>query len=328
MVLSVLLCSYNAMAYLPNAVSSVLDSKGVEFELIVVNDGSTDGTKAYLDSLNDSRLKVIHLPVNRGIAHAANVGLQHCTGEFIARMDADDICSPYRLLRQVEYLLNHTEVGVVCTQVELSEADFRQEGYQWYVQWTNRLNSHEEMHNQRYRDSPVVNPSACFRTQLIREFGNYKEDVPEDYEFWLRLFEGGVKFEKLNFNGILWRDHASRLTRNHPDYFDEAFTQVKVQYFSREWRKRSLGRPLYIWGKNALGRDWHKALKSMGIPVDGFVDFERGIWKELPMLSIEEALEKTEIFYLIAVRNRKGGALIEEALLINGLQPEVDYYFV
>lgn len=325
---SVLLCAYNSMEYLPEAVQSVLDSNGIDLELILVNDGSTDGTSSYLDSLDDPRLKCVHLSNNLGIAAAANEGLKHCSADYIARMDADDICLPNRLKEQVDFLRSHLEYDVVCTKVELTNTEFRQDGYKLYVEWSNRLTYHDAMYAHRYRDSPIINPSCCFRRSVVERFGNYKVDVPEDYEFWLRLFEAGVKVAKLDSVGLIWRDHSRRLTRNHNDYSDESFSLVKFEYLKREWNIRLRDRQVFIWGKSSNARDWHKRLSAEGFPIAGFVDFTSGSWKGLPLLSIEEGLRLKNAFYLITVRNRVGGPLNQEALEERGMSAFNDFYFL
>lgn len=113
---SVLMTVYNGMPYLRDAIGSILGQTFADFEFIVVNDGSTDGTAEYLDSVEDPRLKILWQE-NAGTAAAANHGLRHCTGEYVARMDADDISLPHRLATQVEFLDAHREVGLVGAQM-------------------------------------------------------------------------------------------------------------------------------------------------------------------------------------------------------------------
>jgi len=114
--LSVLMTVYNGMPYLPAAVGSILDQSYDDFEFVIVNDGSTDDTAKYLADLADVRVKVIHRE-NGGTAAAANEGLTHCTGEYIARVDADDISLPTRFAQQVAFLDSHPQVGLVGTQM-------------------------------------------------------------------------------------------------------------------------------------------------------------------------------------------------------------------
>lgn len=323
---SVLLCTYNGMPFLREAVDSVLASVGCDFELVVVDDGSEDNTRHFLSTVNDPRLRVFYLDDNSGIATAANFGITQCRADLIARLDADDRMPAGRLKSQVRFLRLNPDIGVVASRAELTQSDFRQDGYRLYVEWSNRLLSDQDMRAQRFRDSPVINPSVCFRKELADHFGGYRKDVPEDYEFWLRLWERGIRFAKLKETGVIWRDHASRLTRNHSDYSEESFAKVKTEYFALEWKRRP--KPVLIWGKSRNARDWHRRLVSAGIQVKGFIDFDEGEWKSLPVRSIEQALAMDEIFYLIAVRDRKGVNKIFRALSVAGKKPAEDYYFL
>lgn len=315
------------MPYLRDCLQSIFSIDEVEWELVVVDDGSTDHTNAYLSTLDDTRIKIVTLEKNGGIAAAANKGLQHCSADLIARIDSDDLLLPGRLKAQVEYFKNHPEVGVVATQAELTETDFAQDGYQFYVGWSNALKTNQEMYAHRFRDSPIINPSVAFRKALVQKYGGYKLNVPEDYEFWLRLWSEGVIMHKLPIQGVVWRDHSKRLTRNHSDYSSSSFDEVKLEYIHKEWTQKMDNRPVYIWGKSKNARDWHERLSSVGIEVAGFVDFNSGTWRNLPVLSNSEALA-LDVFFFITLRDRKGTALLQKALLERGRKASDDYYFL
>lgn len=113
---SVLMTVYNGMPYLPSAVDAVLAQTYQDFEFVIVNDGSTDDSPEYLESIEDPRFKIVHRE-NGGTAAAANEGLTHCTGEYVARVDDDDLQLPTRFEKQVAYLDEHPEVGLVGTQM-------------------------------------------------------------------------------------------------------------------------------------------------------------------------------------------------------------------
>lgn len=125
---SVILPVYNAEKYINEAVQSVIDQYWKNWELLIVNDGSTDGTRIYLDSLADSRIKVIHQE-NRGVSAARNVALDLAKGEYITFLDADDVLPPMSLEARVSYLQTHPEVdivdGVISVRNEVLEVELR-----------------------------------------------------------------------------------------------------------------------------------------------------------------------------------------------------------
>src|SRR5437868_6203051 len=98
--IAVLLPVYNGEKYVADAVQSVLDQTFTDFELVVIDDGSTDRTADVLASFSDARMRIIRFAENRGIVAALNTGIRESKPELIARMDADDICMPRRFERQ------------------------------------------------------------------------------------------------------------------------------------------------------------------------------------------------------------------------------------
>ena len=131
-VVSVLVPVYNCMPFLDKAIWSVRQQTFSEFECILVNDGSKDSSLQVMrqHALEDLRIIVVDKP-NGGIVSALNAGLAECRGEFIARMDGDDLCLPDRFERQVAYLQQHREMGVVGGWAEvIDENDKATEGCQ------------------------------------------------------------------------------------------------------------------------------------------------------------------------------------------------------
>lgn len=182
--LSVLMAAYNAMPYLPAAVESILAQTYRDFEFVIVNDGSTDNSPAYLDTLDDPRVRVIH-QANAGLAAALNTGLEACRGEYVARMDADDLSLPERFERQVRFLDAHPAVGCVgCQTAQFGDAKV---GGPLHMPST-----HEEicraLNDGRHA---LVHPSIMTRTELVRRVGGYwpLRLVSEDHDLFLRLSE-------------------------------------------------------------------------------------------------------------------------------------------
>lgn len=196
---------YNGMPYLPKAVESIVNQTFQDWELVLVNDGSTDGTRAYVESLQDQRIKPVHLESNRGLTGALNAGLEHCRGDYTARMDGDDICLPDRFQLQVDYLQRQPEVGLVGGQfIPLGE---RRSGRLVKLP----LTSHEledALFNNRHA---ICHPTAMFRTQLVRDLGGYWEpSLGEEVDLFLRVAEHS-QLANLDQPVLLYRVHGGSL---------------------------------------------------------------------------------------------------------------------
>lgn len=178
--------AYNAMPYLEPAVRSVLDQTFGDFEFIVINDGSTDSTGAFLDSVDDPRLKVFHEP-NRGTAGGSNFGLQYCTKKYVARMDADDISLPTRFEKQYEFMEANPDVSLVGAQVQvLGEKEL---GIKIQMPM-----EHDEIFESLKKLNHGMSHGSCFyRNQLIQEMGGYWKvhRTFDDWDMFLRMGEVG-----------------------------------------------------------------------------------------------------------------------------------------
>ena len=175
---------YNGGRYLAPALRSVLGQSFRDFELIALNDGSTDGSGEVLDEYArlDPRIRVVHQP-NRGLVPTLNTGLELASGTYIARMDADDVCMPSRFEKQVAFLDAFPDIAVVGTQMRLVNEGGRILGISespltpLRVQWTLLLNS------------ALVHPTIMARRDILNRYGGYESGFPhtEDYALWTRL---------------------------------------------------------------------------------------------------------------------------------------------
>jgi glycosyltransferase involved in cell wall biosynthesis len=188
---SVLLTVYNGEEYLEKAVTSILRQTWTDFELICVDDGSTDRSKEFLQNFEaqDKRVQLLSRP-NTGQVGALNDGLAIARGEFVARMDADDLSSPTRLEEQVRFLHSHPEivcVGSCATVIDLDDDPI------------NVLRvplSHEEIearHVTQGLGGGILHPVATMRTSVVRKLGGYRAEYQpaEDLDLWLRMAEVG-----------------------------------------------------------------------------------------------------------------------------------------
>lgn len=181
--ISVLLAVHNGLPHLPAAVDSVLSQAGVNLELVVIDDGSTDGSAEYVHGLADSRIRLIRLESNQGLPVALNAGLDQATGEFIARQDADDISLPGRLNRQLELARRSRAVLVGGHWELMTEA-----GLVYDRLWPpdDPITARERLLRQ---GGLFPHGAALIRAESLRRLGGYNEafTYTQDLELFGRL---------------------------------------------------------------------------------------------------------------------------------------------
>lgn len=274
---SVVLPAFNAAATLPAALESLQQQDFRDWELLAVDDGSTDDTgKILTDAARaDSRIQPVTLP-HQGIVPALQRGLDVARGEFIARFDADDMCLAGRLGEQVLFLEAHPEIGVASCLVEFGGSSITRGGYAAHVDWLNSVVTPAEIEQARFIDAPLAHPSVMFRRTLVERHGGYRDgEFPEDYELWLRWLEAGVKMAKVPQTLLRWNDPPHRLSRSDARYGPPAFFRLKAGYLAR-WLRRHLAPdlPVLVWGAGRLTRRRVDPLLADGIAVAAYIDID------------------------------------------------------
>jgi len=181
---SVVLSVRNGGSDLPQALDTILKQSFSDFELIVINNGSTDGTGAFLDQIADPRVRVYHQE-DQGLAAALNRGISLARGRYIARQDHDDLADPSRLAKQVAFLDAHPEHALVGTRAEIWVGD----------KPSGRFHDHPTedkiLRFDLLFDNPFVHSSMMIRKSALDHVGVYSTDParqpPEDYELWSRI---------------------------------------------------------------------------------------------------------------------------------------------
>lgn len=335
---SVILPARNAATTVARAVGSIRAQTLAEWELIAVDDGSTDGTREILQDLAQAepRLKVI-AQAHAGVAAAANAGIAAARGALVARMDADDVSHPERLERQAEFLLaqENRDVGVVGCLVEFGGDRVANEGYARHVDWVNTLVTAEAIALNRFVEAPLANPSVMFRRELVGRHGGFREgDFPEDYELWLRWLDAGVRMAKVPRVLLRWNDSPGRISRTDARYAPEAFFRVKAEWVAREVT-RSAGasgrRRLFVWGAGRHTRRRAAHLEAHGVEIAGYIDVDakktgRGLGGTgVPVLAEDAVPPPTEIFVLGYVTTRGARDYIRARLGARGFVEGRDF---
>jgi len=272
---SVLLPYRDAAATIEEAVDSVLAQRGVELELIAVDDGSSDDGPQRVARLagRDRRVELCSTG-GAGLVGALRAGLEAARAPVIARMDGDDVCLPERLAHQLERLAGDDRLGAVGTRVEAFPREAVGEGLQRYVDWQNSLVSPEDHARELFIESPLCHPSVALRRAALDAVGPWRDvGLPEDYDLWLRLDAADWRIAKVPELLLRWRHIEGRATFADPRYARERFTEAKAPHLAR--RVRALGRPLVIWGAGRTGKRLARALEPHGLRPDFFVDIDR-----------------------------------------------------
>jgi glycosyltransferase involved in cell wall biosynthesis len=183
--ITVLMPAYNAEKYIGEAITSVLKQSFRDFELLIINDGSTDHTVKIIESFDDPRIVLVHQE-NKGIASALNAGLALSRADYIARFDADDICYPDRLKIQYEFITSYPEYNIVGSAADYMDVD----GHYIFTQHpVAHLN--EEIQALQYTVCPFIHSSVFYKKEVILSNGGYNEHAYtfEDHFLWVNILK-------------------------------------------------------------------------------------------------------------------------------------------
>ena len=279
---SVLMPVRNEERFLPAALASLRAQTFADWELVAVDDHSTDRTPAILaaSAAADPRVRVI-TPPERGLVPALNAGLAVCRAPLVARMDGDDICHPERLARQVTHLRTHADTGLVACNFRHFPRQHLRIGMLAYEEWQNGLLTHDDLIRDRFVESPFVHPTVMLRKHLLEQAGGYRDlGWAEDYDLWLRLAHAGVRFAALPEVLFYWRDRPERSTRTMDEYSAAAFRRCKAHHLRHGFLRDTAA--VTLAGAGQEGRAWRTALAEIGVGVKRWVDLDpRKVGREL-----------------------------------------------
>ena len=206
--LAVVMPVYNGASFLAEALDSILAQQHDAFDLIVVDDGSTDATPDILADYarRDGRVRPI-TQAQSGVAAAINRGLAETDSEFVARMDADDIASPERLATQLDFLATHPDVQVVGTDIRLVDQQGRRIRVRRYP------SGDAEIRSRLLFKNPLCHPTVMFRRTCVTAAGGYDECYrsAQDLDLWLRL-SPDVTFANIPQPLLDYRTHVAQIT--------------------------------------------------------------------------------------------------------------------
>ena len=234
---SVVMPVFNTERYVAHAVKSVLGQTFEDFEFIILDDGSSDSSVHIIQEYAEGDDRVRFFPLeHQGYVSLLRRGLNHCRGEFVARMDSDDISTPDRFEKQVAFMRANPEIVAVGSRVVLIDpygSQFEQPGHK---------TTHEDIEAELLKGVgwAIVHPTAMMRRDALMKVGGYREDlaVSEDLDLFLRLAEVG---KLTNLPDVLLRYRQHLLSVNYTRY--EQQKAVKRSIVSEAYRRRGLPMP-------------------------------------------------------------------------------------
>ncbi len=320
----------NTRAYLPECLDSIRAQQHSDWQLLAVDDGSTDSGVTLLQdyAASDSRIKVLRNQ-GKGIIHALRTALAHSNGHYVTRMDSDDRMAPDKLGTMFRQLNTagpgHIALGLVRY---FSERGISQ-GYKRYEEWLNRLTRTGDNFSERYKECVIPSPCWMVHRRDLDTCSAFAPDrYPEDYDLAFRFFEQGLTC--LPSQEVLhhWRDYDARTSRNHEHYAQNHFLNLKLHYFLK--LDRDYARPLLLWGAGKKGKILAKKLILDGLPFVWVCDNPKKIGKQIYGQSLVHytALDKhPQAQSIVTVANEQAQAQIRSFLSIRGHLPMHDYYF-
>ncbi len=253
-VVSVILPVHNGEKHIAEAIGSILSQSWTDFELLVIDDGSTDNTVELVTSFDDKRIRLLQLGRNYGLIHVLNLGVQESKGEFIARMDSDDVSLPDRLRCQIDFLRRNPECGVCGSWAICIDKEGRPLGEM------KRVTQHDSIHAELYFNCPMIHPSImgrawCFKAHPYRTNAKYFED----YALWIDMVEGGVILRNIPIALLKYRSHEGSVSKSKIEEQRAGFLKYSEDYVRNTFQLTQdfsfMDRPNLLFTPGSLHRD-------------------------------------------------------------------------
>jgi len=252
--ISILLPVFNAAPFLRACLDSIRTQSLENWELLVVDDYSTDDSWQILRDFAEMDARIRFFKNNeKGIIPALKMAFFHSQGEFITRMDADDLMPVDKLSNLHQALLKEGVGHVITGKVAyFSDVDLG-DGYKKYESWLNGLVERHTHFEDLYRECVLPSPAWLInRSDLIKAGAFDSERYPEDYDLCFRFYKQNFKIVGIPETVHLWRDHPDRTSRNNPIYADQNYLELKLYWFTK--LQKNTQRPLVIWGAGKKGK--------------------------------------------------------------------------
>lgn len=329
--ISILMPVYNSSAHLGQCLDSIQAQSETSWELIAVDDYSTDDSWHILQryALKDARIRPLRNTGAKGVIPALRLALKHSRGSYITRMDSDDLMPLEKLKSLKRLLLEHGPGCIATGKVRYFSDEELGEGYRRYERWLNGLMDSGRHYEEIYKECVLPSPCWMAYREALLVCGAFSRDVyPEDYDLAFRFYKHRMRIAASGEVLHLWRDHPGRSTRSLSIYANPAFLSLKLQYFLEI--SYQPGRPLAIWGAGSKGKEAARYLQKEGVPFHWVCNTPSKWGKDIygvRMQSTEAAglLSRPQVAVLVAAPD--AGPAIRMQLEQWGMAPGRDYFF-
>lgn len=325
---SVLLPAFDAGRTLKAALDSVRRQSFTDFECVVVDDGSRDDTARLARAVarEDPRLVVLE-QAHRGIVEALETGLARCSGEYVARMDADDVMHPERLATQLALLDARDDLAAVGSHVRMFPREELTLGRLAYERWLNSMSSERDVRADCFVECPVAHPTLMLRRSVLERFGYRDAGWAEDYDLVLRLLGAGHEIGVAPQRLLDWRDAPDRLSRTSRACSLERFTACKAEFLTRSFLAEHS--EYVLWGYGDTGRVLCRALAALGRRPRAIVELHPGRLGQriagAPVIAPEALPDLARGRVVVSVAGAKARGEIRSAMAAMGFVELTDY---
>jgi len=320
----------NTASFLPECLDSIMAQTYSHWEVLAVNDHSADGSFEVLTSYaqKDKRIKVFQNK-DSGIIPALQTAYAQSHGNYVTRMDSDDIMKPNRLGHMVNALKENGPGHIAVGQVKYFSERGISNGYERYEAWLNQLTSTGSNFDEIYKECVIPSPCWMVHREDFKKCEGFEPlHYPEDYDLTFRFYEHGFQVIPCNQVLHLWRDYDTRTSRTHEHYAQNYFLDIKLHYFLKLNHDES--RPLVVWGAGFKGKKVAKGLKKQGLDFVWLCDNPKKIGKNIygKELVHFEALQNLENPQsIVTVANEGAQKEIRSYFTELGRFPMQDYFF-
>lgn len=320
--ISAIMTVYNGERFIEQALNSIINQTYTDFELIIIDDGSTDNTINIINSYTDERIRLVHYRENYGVGHAIYEALKIAKGELIAKVDADDIYPLERFEMQKDYLDNHIEFDLVDGQIKYfpdHQLIIETPRYS-YIQnilepQVNQILEPQEISKYLYWFPCITHSTIMFRRNILEKY-NYNPllRIGEDYDFFYHLNKKRIQMIKIPY--ILGN---IRISNNSTTVVEQHMMINGVLNIKKEEIKKlcECYESVYIWGTGELGKQVYSYIVETGlVEIKAFIDSDCSKYTEKLMnkkiVNISEIQQKSAIIVASSTGKYAIAKILEE----------------